>query len=197
MLTFIRGLKNLIIMKRHRTRRKKLPIFRVEEILRGRSLPIGKILTLFLISSTIFGLALSIFYILEFEAYFRGNIFLYTFEKTFEAYLNPVTIFSFTIISLLFYLILASTILHGLSRIFVGKGKFKDTFNVVGISLIPFLLYGWIPIVNVWALIYSQVLLAHGLSIKHKLSIAKSTLSVFILLILTLSFILFYLPLTI
>lgn len=182
---------------RKRRRRRKLFIFNVEEILRGKSLSIGRILTLFLISSIIFSLALSVFYTLDFNAYFRGNIFLYTFEKTLEAYLNPVTMFSFTMLSLLLYLILASVVLHALSKIFAGKGKFKDTFNVAGISLIPFLLCGWIPIVNAWALIYSQVLMAHGLSVKHKLSIAKSTLSIFILLILALLFVVLSLPLAI
>ena len=62
-----------------------------------------------------------------------------------------------------------------------GKGSYADTVHATALSLVPLLLLGWIPFLNIWAGLLSVVILVYALGKKHALNIFKATLAIGIL----------------
>lgn len=161
----------------------------LEKFLKGKSLGANEILKYVAFSALIPAIVLSILFSLN-PAYVFTSAHYSFVSAVFKGYVNSLTIFLGIIIFAIIVLYVKSIFLHAFSKILKGKGKFVDTFNVVGISLIPFLLFGWIPVINIWAFFYALTLLIHGLALKQRFTISKSAL------VLTLSLIVLILAFT-
>lgn len=164
--------------------------FNLEKILQKRSLKISEILKYVVLSSLFPAFALSFLFLLN-PVYVFTKVHYSLISTLFMVEINPITLFLGVIIFAIATLYIKSIFLHVFSILLRGKGKFKDTFNAVGIALIPFLIFGWIPILGIWAFFYALTLLIYGLSIKQRFSILKSaavlTISLIILLLVIIS----------
>lgn len=65
---------------------------------------------------------------------------------------------------------IGTAFLHGWIKIFGGKGKFVKTFQLNVYSMIPSMLFGWVPIASLIASIYSIYLLIVGVQTLHNMS---------------------------
>jgi len=89
-----------------------------------------------------------------------------------------VIVFVFILIGAILSFLVGGGILHVFARLFGGKKEYADTLNAVAASMTPSLLLGWIPIVNIWTVIQSIVVMIMGVSKKQSISIFKSALTV-------------------
>ncbi len=95
----------------------------------------------------------------------------------------------------LFALIFNFGIMHGVARLFKGKGRPKDTLTVVSLGATPIILLGWFPCLGQLAYLLVLANYFEGVKEKHKLSAAKSAVAVFaplFALFLIIAIILFY-----
>ena len=164
----------------------------LEKNLKKRSLRCSEILIYVILASLLPAFIFSLIYTIDISLFPKGT-FIEVLNMILGEYLNPLVLFSSIVVGAVISVCLWSAIIHFISKLLKGKGNFRDTFNVFGIALIPILLLGWIPIVNVWSLIYSFAILVEGISIKHKLSLARTSLNLLVSLLLILTIYFFFL----
>lgn len=87
------------------------------------------------------------------------------------------------------FLFSASLVVHFSLRLFNGEGKYKDTFNVLSYSLIPFFILDLIPFYGFLSIIYTFVIIIVGLSKSYNFSKIRTILSIFVSLIFFIIFI--------
>jgi len=75
-------------------------------------------------------------------------------------------------------LIVGSIFLHLFAFIFGARNGLINTVPAMTIFLVPNLLAGWIPFVNIWTSIYTFLIIVYVLAIKQKISMAKATLAI-------------------
>jgi hypothetical protein len=154
-------------------------VFNLENLIRKkRNLKIEFLLRNYIIAAAIFGCFLALMTAFDVRS---GSA--EAFKTFLGAYFNPLTLFIYVLAFAVVYLYLIGGVLHVLIRVLGGKGKFDDTLNVVGISTIPTLLFGWAPIIDFWAFIYAICLFSIGVSAKHKIPLAFSTIIVALMII--------------
>src|SRR3989344_1387762 len=61
-------------------------------------------------------------------------------------------------------------------HLFKGKRSFDDAYKLSVYSYAPYYLLGWIPIINIFTIIYSLILLIIGTKVMYKFSTLKATL---------------------
>ena len=155
----------------------------------GKNIKVGISVSCVLFLSLLMGALFSVLVALDYEEKTVFNIL-----TSFGMELNPLTVILFTIGITICYLFFGSTFLHVTCRLLGGKGSVRDSVNCMAISIVPLLLIGWIPLVNIFGFIYSLMLLNEGIRARHKLSIARSSICISILLLLAIIFVLFTKP---
>lgn len=155
----------------------------------------GKILKYVVLSSLIPAVILAFLFYLN-PAYVFTSAHYSIISAVFKGYVNPFSIFLGIIIFAVITLFVKTIFLQIFSVLLKGKGKFEDTFNAVGIALIPFLIFGWIPILNIWAFFYGLTLLVYGLALKQKFSISRAAVALAISVIILLLVLISILPLS-
>ena len=108
---------------------------------------------------------------------------------------NSILIF-LVIISLLGTIIgsfITAALLHVWLIIFNAKKTYSDTYKLYVYSITPKLIFGWIPIVNLLAWVYSLILIIIGTNKMYKISKFRATMIYVIpLIVLVLIFILLF-----
>lgn len=85
----------------------------------------------------------------------------------------------------LFTIFISGFMLHCFVLMFGGEKGYRPTLKSMFYAYTPYLLLGWIPIVNIIALIWTLVLQIIGISVYHEISMNKAILIVLLPIILT------------
>jgi hypothetical protein len=114
---------------------------------------------------------------------FPGGIFWPIFEPTFSQniYLHYSIYFLIFLIFSFFY----SGVMHLILFLFKRNIKYKDTYNIVTYSMIPFLIFNFIPLIGgTLSIFYLIILTTIGISKVHGISKIKSAFACILPLIL-------------
>ena len=98
-----------------------------------------------------------------------------TIRNLFGMHLAPVAVFFGVIIGSVVLLLVGSLVLHFFAYIFGARNGFSHTVPAMVVFLVPNLLFGWIPLVNIWTSIYTFLIIVYVLAKKQNLSMAKAT----------------------
>ena len=120
-----------------------------------------------------YGMAYSIGLMMPYGNFFYGFPSSYLFGFYGLSYF--LAIFGF-LLSLLISIIY-SGIIHAIVIAFKGEGTFSDTYKVYAYSVIPFQILSLIPIIGLFSIIYSFILMVIGVSKLHNISKGKSALA--------------------
>lgn len=82
------------------------------------------------------------------------------------------------IIGSVLLLLIGSAVLHIFVIVFNRKTRFSDTVPAMVAFIVPNLLFGWIPLVNIWTSIYTFLVIVYVLAKKQNLTMAKATLAI-------------------
>lgn len=75
-------------------------------------------------------------------------------------------------------LLAGSLLLHLFALLLGAKKGFRETVPAMVVFLVPNLVLGWIPFVNIWTSIYTFLVIVYVLAKKQKLTMAKATLAI-------------------
>ena len=83
-----------------------------------------------------------------------------------------------TIISAILFLVIGAIVIYIFAMLLGGKGKYDDSLAALAASLNPVLLLGWIPFINIIAIVFSPAVLVYGVAKKHKLPMFKAAVAI-------------------
>ncbi|HAG09466.1 MAG TPA: hypothetical protein DCK87_07915 [Desulfotomaculum sp.] len=107
-----------------------------------------------------------------------GLPFATSLGNVFEPPIAAMVAFVGVIIGSVLLLLIGSVILH-IFAIFLGaKKKYSDTVPAMVVFMLPNLLFGWIPFVNIWTSIYAFLIIVYVLARKQDLTMAKATTAI-------------------
>lgn len=99
-------------------------------------------------------------------------------RNAFGVHAAPLVMFLSVIAGSVFLLLAGGFAVHFCVRLLGGRKKFADTAAAMVAFLVPNLLFGWIPFVNIWTSIYTFLIIVYVLAIKQSLSMAKATTAI-------------------
>ncbi|MEM5804876.1 MAG: YIP1 family protein [Candidatus Aenigmatarchaeota archaeon] len=88
------------------------------------------------------------------------------------------TIFIGTIIGAILFLVIGAIVLYVFAMLLGGKGNYNDCLAALAASLNPVLLLGWIPFINIIAMVFSPAVLVYGMAKKNKLPMFKAAIAI-------------------
>jgi hypothetical protein len=162
-------------------------------------------------SETDFKIAFSYFFVLALFGIMMGALLSFSMQGIFNGYISnvlkmsivPMTGIYFLQIGIFIFILkvlfsfLFTAILNGWISSFGGKGNYLKTYQLYVYSRTPSLLFGWIPIVGLFAWVYSFSLLIIGTKEVHQLETKKVIMLYFIPLAIILIFVFLYMVLMI
>ncbi|MFQ6010039.1 MAG: YIP1 family protein [Candidatus Aenigmatarchaeota archaeon] len=83
-----------------------------------------------------------------------------------------------TIISAILFLVIGAIVIYIFAMLLGGKGKYDDSVAALAAALNPVLLLGWIPFINIIAIVFSPAVLVYGVAKKHRLSMFKAAIAI-------------------
>jgi len=98
-----------------------------------------------------------------------------------NAFVPPIAAmiaFISVIIGSILFLLIGSAILHLFALLLGAKKKYSDTVPAMVAFMMPNLLLGWIPLVNIWTSIYTFLIIVYVLARKQELTMAKATIAI-------------------
>jgi len=149
-----------------------------EAFVRSKSLEVIDVTQTLAIISLVPAIALAIVTQLNLLDFLEKTILVRFVEPAVIGLITPASVFISVPIVAILTLLIGGLILHLFAMVFGAKKKYVDTVNALAAGMTPCLLFGWIPFINVWAGVYSLMILVRGLSGKQKLTLARSTAAV-------------------
>ena len=101
-----------------------------------------------------------------------------TLLGAFEPPIAAMIAFISVIIGSILFLLIGSAILHLFALLLGAKKKYSDTVPAMVAFMMPNLLLGWIPFVNIWTSIYAFLVIVYVLARKQEMTMAKATLAI-------------------
>lgn len=98
-----------------------------------------------------------------------------------NAFVPPVAAmiaFVSVIVGSILLLLVGSAILHIFAFFLGAKKKYSDTVPAMVAFMVPNLLLGWMPFVNIWVSIYTFLIIVYVLAKKQDLTMAKATTAI-------------------
>lgn len=180
--------------KKNKLEEVKYIVNNLERFAKGKSIEVGKMIEYIAIISFVPALAVAILSWLGLSQYLQQTFLIRLVVLALATWISPLVLLVGIVIFAIISLIISAVVLQIFANILGGKGKLKDTVHATGIGLIPTLLFGWIPIVNVWSSLYGLVLVVWLLSLKHRFPLAKAAAVIALPLIIVSVLILFAVP---
>jgi len=149
-----------------------------ESFIRTKSLEVIDVTQTLVIISLVPAVALAIITHLGLLEFLEKTVLVRFVEPAIIGLISTASVFISVPLLTVLTLLVGGLILHLFAMVFGAKKKYVDTVNALAAGMTPCLLFGWIPFVNVWAGVYSLMILVRGLSGKQKLTLARSTAAV-------------------
>ena len=105
-------------------------------------------------------------------------------SKWFSKEIAAVVIFLGVIIGSVAVILAISAAIHIFVKLFRGKKGFAETVAATVVFLVPNLIFGWIPLVNIWTSVYTFLIIVYVLARKQEMTMAQATLVIVIPIIL-------------